>query len=87
MGGPAPLPQPPLTNGPSVLLDKDRSEACSRVSGDVTARSDAGGVAEEGCGLSAVEKRLVSEWVPLGLSFGIPLFDEGANKVVCEKVC
>ena len=36
--------------------------------------------------MSAVERKLMSEWVPLCLSFGIPLFDEEANKIVSEKV-
>lgn len=90
MGEPAHLPQPPITNGPSMPPDSSRSgtspEDKARVGDSVAGRSEAGGEAEEGCGLSAVEKRLVSEWVPLGLNFGIPLFDEGANKIVCEKV-
>ncbi len=41
---------------------------------------------KEPSGLTAVERRLASEWAPLGLHFGIPLFDEEANKIVCEKV-
>ena len=84
MEEPASLPQAGQPPGPSTTSDKDRSETCPK--GSTRAGGDAGGVADKGCGLSAVEKKLVSEWVPLGLSFGVPLFDEGANKVVCDKV-
>ena len=37
--------------------------------------------------LCPLEKELMSEWVPLGLSFGIPLFSQEANAAVCDKVC
>ena len=37
--------------------------------------------------LSPVEKKIASEWVPLELSFGIPLFSDDDNKAVCDKVC
>ena len=30
--------------------------------------------------------KLALEWVPLELSFGIPLFSESANKAVCDRV-
>lgn len=36
--------------------------------------------------LTDVQKKLQSEWVPLELKFGIPLFSEKANEQVCEKV-
>lgn len=32
------------------------------------------------------QKKLASEWVPLELSFGIPLFSDSDNKAVCDKV-
>ena len=32
------------------------------------------------------QKKLASEWVPLELSFGIPLFSDKDNKAVCDKV-
>jgi hypothetical protein len=88
MGEPAsqpPLSQPPVPNTSSVLPEHT-SKASSRVGDDVAAQSDAGGAIDDGRGLNVVEKRLVSEWVPLELSFGIPLFDEMANRMVCEKV-
>lgn len=31
-------------------------------------------------------QRIATEWVPLELSFGIPLFSERANQVICDKV-
>ena len=34
---------------------------------------------------SAVQ-RMAAEWVPLNLSYGIPLFNERANQAVCDKV-
>ena len=71
-----PVPQPP---------PDDPSTSAAATSAAETSMAGRQGV--EGCGLSAVEKRLVSEWVPLGLNFGIPLFDEEANRIVCEKVC
>ena len=37
--------------------------------------------------MSPVVARMVQEWVPLELSFGIPLFNEKANEAVCERVC
>lgn len=78
-------PSSPRGNGtktsPSLQSSQERGEAGpSRMVG---AEEVVGG---NGCGLSAVERRLVSEWVPLGLNFGIPLFDEEANKLVCKKV-
>ena len=36
--------------------------------------------------LTAAEVALDEEWVPLEMYFGIPLFNEEANKAVCEKV-
>lgn len=36
--------------------------------------------------LSPVQAKLRSEWVPLELSFGIPLFNESANAAVCDRV-
>ena len=63
---------------------QDRTDSVPKPDKDEGAKED-GDV--EGRGLSATEKRLVSEWVPLGLNFGIPLFNEAANKTVCEKVC
>ena len=36
--------------------------------------------------LTAAELSLVEEWVPLEMYFGIPLFNEEANKAVCKKV-
>ncbi len=44
------------------------------------------GTETAGDGMSAQERKLMSEWVPLSLNFGIPLFNEEANKVVCDKV-
>ena len=37
-------------------------------------------------GLTQVQQKLVQEWVPLELSFGVPLFGEQANRAVCDKV-
>lgn len=45
-----------------------------------------GGGGGEEDGLTALEKQLAADWVPLGLHFGIPLFNEAANKLVCDKV-
>ena len=36
--------------------------------------------------MSPVQKRLAQEWVPLEMSFGVPLFNERANRAVCDKV-
>ena len=36
--------------------------------------------------LSPVQQQLAWEWVPLELSFGVPLFHQGANRAVCDKV-
>ena len=36
--------------------------------------------------MSPVQKRLAQEWVPLAMSFGVPLFNEQANRAVCDKV-
>ena len=36
--------------------------------------------------LTPSQRQLLEEWVPLELSFGIPLFSDDANKTVCEKV-
>lgn len=36
--------------------------------------------------LTAAEAALDEEWVPLEMYFGIPLFNDEANKAVCEKV-
>ena len=36
--------------------------------------------------LTDAQKKLQSEWVPLELSFGVPLFSEKANMQICEKV-
>ena len=36
--------------------------------------------------LTAAELSLAEEWVPLEMYFGIPLFNEEANKAVCKKV-
>ena len=36
--------------------------------------------------LTPVQAKLKSEWVPLELSFGIPLFNESANAAVCDRV-
>ena len=69
---------------PSTKMDSIPSTKMDSIPG--TSEAATGEGQQEGCGLSAVEKRLVSEWVPLGLNFGIPLFDEQANKTVCEKV-
>ncbi len=90
IGHPAPSPLHPA---PSITLDENLPGTSSdSKSGSIATSSSAPGEGVAGCvvleekSLSDVEKRLVSEWVPLGLNFGIPLFDEGANKVVCDKV-
>ena len=36
--------------------------------------------------LTDAQQRLVAEWVPLELSFGVPLFNMTANRAVCDKV-
>ena len=36
--------------------------------------------------LSPVLAKLASEWVPLELNFGIPLFNESTNSAVCSRV-
>lgn len=36
--------------------------------------------------LSPVQQKLAQEWVPLELSFGVPLFNQLANRAVCDKV-
>lgn len=89
IGDPTPSLIPPSTHLQNGIETSDESNfrTPTRTTEDVAGRSGTeGGVAKEGPKMSDVEKRLVSEWVPLGLSFGIPLFDEGANKIVCEKV-
>jgi hypothetical protein len=37
--------------------------------------------------MSPLQKKLLEEWLPLELSFGIPLFSDDANHTVCDKVC
>ena len=36
--------------------------------------------------MSPLQKKLLEEWLPLELSFGIPLFSDDANHTVCDKV-
>ena len=36
--------------------------------------------------VSSAVQRMAAEWVPLNLSYGIPLFNERANQAVCDKV-
>lgn len=36
--------------------------------------------------MSPTERKLALEWVPLELSFGIPLFSDKDNRLVCDKV-
>ena len=36
--------------------------------------------------MSPVQRKLLEEWLPLELSFGIPLFSDEANRTVCDKV-
>lgn len=80
IGDPTPTPQSPPPADPST------SAAATAAATSSAAETSMAGRQGEGCGLSAVERRLVSEWVPLGLNFGIPLFDEEANRIVCEKI-
>ena len=40
----------------------------------------------EECVISESVQRLVAEWVPLELCFGVPLFSDEANETVCQKV-
>ena len=92
IGDPTPSLIPSSTRLQNGIKTSDGSDSrtppsTSTITEDVDGRSGTeGGVAKEGPEMSDVEKRLASEWVPLGLSFGIPLFDERANKIVCEKV-
>ena len=37
--------------------------------------------------MSPEQRKLLDEWLPLELSFGIPLFSDDANHTVCDKVC
>ncbi|CAI8043415.1 Protein FAM91A1 [Geodia barretti] len=37
-------------------------------------------------GVTPVQERLGQEWVPLELSFGVPLFEQQANRAVCDKI-
>lgn len=36
--------------------------------------------------MSPLQRKLLEEWLPLELSFGIPLFSDDANHTVCDKV-
>lgn len=36
--------------------------------------------------MSPLQRKLMEEWLPLELSFGIPLFSDEANHTVCDKV-
>ena len=36
--------------------------------------------------MSPLQRKLLGEWLPLELSFGIPLFSDEANRTVCDKV-
>ena len=36
--------------------------------------------------LTPFQTKLASEWVPLELNFGIPLFNETSNAAVCDRV-
>ena len=36
--------------------------------------------------MTPVQQKLAQEWVPLELSFGVPLFNQRANRAICDKV-
>lgn len=81
-------PTPPIIPPPSSTDENGIGSSAKTHSDsqDEDKDRDGGKVTDDTSNMSPLEKRLVSEWVPLELSFGIPLFNEQANKVVCDKV-
>ena len=67
-------PTSPTTDGPGSKPPQSRSDAA------IPEESDSHST------LSPVQQQLAREWVPLELSFGVPLFHQGANRAVCDKV-
>lgn len=88
----------PKTNTPGVTDELSSTQEIASNSGNhqqngtETARkesstSEAGGdslYSEES--MTPFQKKLLEEWLPLELSFGIPLFSDDANRIVCGKV-
>ena len=70
--------------GQSQTPPNDPSEAQNGTAADEESHSNTENGVET---LSPVEKKVALEWVPLELSFGIPLFSDDDNKAVCDKVC
>ncbi len=60
-----------------VVENKNQNET------ETQPKSDSDTVTET---MSPTERKLASEWVPLELNFGIPLFSDKDNKLVCDKV-
>ena len=84
---------PKSNNTPGVTDQEAESSAGNQhQNGIKTARkengtSEAGGdsfYSEES--MTPFQKKLLEEWLPLELSFGIPLFSDDANRIVCGKV-
>ena len=83
IGDPAPFPLPTADRN-EEKFDPIATEVGSDSQTGATSQDQVG---DRLLGLSPLEKRLMSEWVPLGLNFGIPLFSQEANAAVCDKVC
>ena len=68
------------------------TETASRSHSDNTTGEDSGSGEAGDCvvnsedSMTPSQKKLFEEWVPLELSFGIPLFSDDANRTVCDKV-
>ena len=66
-------------NGTGTASSKSPSD---NTVGDAS-EADGGLYCEES--MTPFQKKLLEEWVPLELSFGIPLFSDEANRTVCDK--
>ena len=85
---------PPSTQEQTPSEGQNGTETASGShSDDSTGKEKDGGTSETGgCvvyseeSMTPSQKKLFEEWLPLELSFGIPLFSDDANRTVCDKV-
>ena len=71
-----------LQNGTGTALVSQSDDASGMENGT---DSDRGGLYSKES-MSPLQMKLLEEWLPLELSFGIPLFSDEANRTVCDKV-
>ena len=83
---------PGVTDQPFATQEAASSAGNPCQNGTETARKESGTCEPGGDSLYSEEsmtpfqKKLLEEWLPLELSFGIPLFSDDANRIVCGKV-